>query len=200
VVREVGANRFGSRGPSPRSGNSSFRRPVDSTPPRSSRLRRDSKASSSRETEQAFNKSAASQPIPRLSDQAPDGNSATSIATTARSRISGNRFWRGTIARTCRARGGWGNLLVDRAALVSKSAYRPVLAPDLAGTVVYARVDPTLEGRALQDALRAAIAPRAANARGTSTTQAGWRRCILQKKRSSTARRSGKHRPGVWCG
>src|SRR5688500_15707197 len=51
-------------------------------------------------------------------------------------------------------------VLVDRAALVSKSADRPVLAPDLAGTVAYAGVDPTLEGRALQDALRAAIATR----------------------------------------
>jgi hypothetical protein len=35
-----------------------------------------------------------------------------------------------------------------------------VLAPDLAGTVAYAGVDPPLEGRALQDALRAAIATR----------------------------------------
>ena len=32
------------------------------------------------------------------------------------------------------------------------------LAPDLAGTVAHAGADPTLEGRALQDALRAAIA------------------------------------------
>jgi hypothetical protein len=37
---------------------------------------------------------------------------------------------------------------------------RPVLAPDLAGTVAHAGVDPTLEGRALQDALRRAIATR----------------------------------------
>jgi hypothetical protein len=28
----------------------------------------------------------------------------------------------------------------------------PILAPDLAGTVAYAGVDPTLEGRVLQDA------------------------------------------------
>src|SRR5215208_3847967 len=56
--------------------------------------------------------------------------------------------------------GGVGRLLVDRATLVSKSVDRPVLAPDLAGTVAYAGVDPTLEGRALQDALRAAIAHR----------------------------------------
>jgi hypothetical protein len=35
-----------------------------------------------------------------------------------------------------------------------------VLAPDLAGAVAQAGVDPTLEGRALQDALRRAIATR----------------------------------------
>jgi hypothetical protein len=34
------------------------------------------------------------------------------------------------------------------------------LLRDLAGTVAYAGVNPTLEGRALQDALRAAIATR----------------------------------------
>src|SRR4051794_13975770 len=39
-------------------------------------------------------------------------------------------------------------------------AARPVLAPDLAGTVAYAGVDPTLEGRALQDALLREIAAR----------------------------------------
>ena len=37
---------------------------------------------------------------------------------------------------------------------------RLVLAPDLAGAVAQAGVDPTLEGRALQDALRQAIAMR----------------------------------------
>jgi hypothetical protein len=36
----------------------------------------------------------------------------------------------------------------------------PVLFRDLAGTVAHAGVDPTLEGRALQDALRRAIATR----------------------------------------
>ena len=40
------------------------------------------------------------------------------------------------------------------------SADRPILARDLAGTVAYAGIDPTLEGRALQDALRRAIATR----------------------------------------
>jgi hypothetical protein len=52
-------------------------------------------------------------------------------------------------------------------------ADRPILARDLAGTVAYAGVDPTLEGRALQDALIAAIAPAAAIAGGTSTMPAG---------------------------
>jgi hypothetical protein len=39
-------------------------------------------------------------------------------------------------------------------------ADRPILAQDLAGTVAYGGVDPTLEGRALQDALIAAITTR----------------------------------------
>jgi hypothetical protein len=37
---------------------------------------------------------------------------------------------------------------------------RPILAPDLAGAVALAGVDPSLAGRALQDALRRAIATR----------------------------------------
>jgi hypothetical protein len=49
--------------------------------------------------------------------------------------------------------------LADRAALVS-AADRPVLPRDLAGTVAHAGVDPTSEGRALQDALRRASATR----------------------------------------
>jgi hypothetical protein len=40
------------------------------------------------------------------------------------------------------------------------TADRPVLARDLAGTVAYASVDPTLEGRAAQDALLREIAHR----------------------------------------
>ena len=52
-----------------------------------------------------------------------------------------------------------GRLLVDRATLVSREE-RPVLSRDLAGTVAYAGIDPTLEGRALQDALRREIAIR----------------------------------------
>jgi hypothetical protein len=49
--------------------------------------------------------------------------------------------------------------LADRATLVSDKE-RPVLAPDLAGTVAQAGVDPTFDGRALQDALLGAIAKR----------------------------------------
>jgi hypothetical protein len=52
-------------------------------------------------------------------------------------------------------------------------ANRPVLARDLAGTIAYAGVDPTLEGRALQDALRAATATRSGSYCGTSTMSAG---------------------------
>jgi hypothetical protein len=37
------------------------------------------------------------------------------------------------------------------------TAERPVLPRNLAGTVAHAGVDPTLEGRAPQEALRAAI-------------------------------------------
>jgi hypothetical protein len=68
--------------------------------------------------------------------------------------------------------GGLGSLLVDRATMVSR-ANRPVLARDLAGTIAYAGVDPTLEGRALQDALRAATATRSGSYCGTSTMSAG---------------------------
>ena len=40
------------------------------------------------------------------------------------------------------------------------SAKRPVLTPDLAGAVAQAGVDPTLEGRTLQDAFGRPIATR----------------------------------------
>jgi hypothetical protein len=50
---------------------------------------------------------------------------------------------------------------------------RPVLAADLAGAVAQAGVDPTLEGRALQDALRAAIATRRGSCSWT-VDHAGW--------------------------
>src|SRR4051812_2949494 len=55
--------------------------------------------------------------------------------------------------------GRLGGLLVDRATLVSR-AEPPILPRDLAGTVAFAGVDPTLEGRALQNALLREIAAR----------------------------------------
>src|SRR5688500_12582860 len=69
---------------------------------------------------------------------------------------------RGLRRRTCcerRGEGSVGGALAHRAPLVSANE-RPVLAADLAGAVAAAGVDPTLEGRALQDALRPAIATR----------------------------------------
>jgi len=50
---------------------------------------------------------------------------------------------------------------------------RPELAPDLAGAVTQAGVDSTLEGRALQDALRSAIATRRGYCDWT-VDHAGW--------------------------
>jgi hypothetical protein len=55
-----------------------------------------------------------------------------------------------------------GGTLADRAPLV-RAAERPVLAPDLAAAVAQAGIDSTLEGCALQDALRRAIATRCGN-------------------------------------
>jgi hypothetical protein len=56
-------------------------------------------------------------------------------------------------------------------------ADRPVLAPDdpagAPGRIAYAGVDPTLEGRTLQDALRRAIATRRGNCSWT-VDHAGW--------------------------
>jgi hypothetical protein len=52
-------------------------------------------------------------------------------------------------------------------------ADRPVLARDLAGTVAYAGVDPTLEGRILQDTLPAAIATRGGSC-WWDVDHAGW--------------------------
>ncbi len=50
---------------------------------------------------------------------------------------------------------------------------RPILSRDLAGTVAHAGVDPTLDGRALQDALRRAIATRRGYCSWT-VDHAGW--------------------------
>ena len=52
---------------------------------------------------------------------------------------------------------GLGGPMGDRATLVS-TCERPVLSPDFAGAGAQAGDDPTLDGRALQDALRRAIA------------------------------------------
>jgi hypothetical protein len=64
-----------------------------------------------------------------------------------------------------------GVALVDRAALVRSSA--PSLAPDLAGAVAQAGVDPTLDSWDLQDALRRAIAERRGYCDWT-VDHAGW--------------------------
>jgi hypothetical protein len=61
----------------------------------------------------------------------------------------------------------------NRSTLVSTSADRPVLPRDLADTVAQAGVDPTLEGRALQDALRRAIATRRSYC-SWDVDHAGW--------------------------
>jgi hypothetical protein len=53
-----------------------------------------------------------------------------------------------------------------------------VLAPDLAATVAQAGVDPTLEGRELQDALRKAIATRRGYCDWT-VDHAGWAVTLL---------------------
>ena len=80
------------------------------------------------------------------------------------------------------------------------TADRPVLSRDLAGTVAHAGVDPTFEGRALQDALRAAIATR----RGYccwGVDHAGWVVTLSAPgEQTSMAARSRKGLPGVWCG
>ena len=54
-----------------------------------------------------------------------------------------------------------------------RSAQRPILAPDLANAVAQANVDPTLESRALLDALRRAIAARRGYCWWT-VDHAGW--------------------------
>ena len=74
------------------------------------------------------------------------------------------------------ARPPQGALLVDRAPLV-RSAVRPILALDdpagAPGAVAQAGVDPTLEERALQDALRSAIATRRGSC-SWDVDHAGW--------------------------
>jgi hypothetical protein len=78
-------------------------------------------------------------------------------AGPAVARCSGNLHHRAGHHRAHLA--GVGGPLAARAPLVS-SRDRLDLAPDLAGAVAEAGVDPALDGRALQDALRRAIATR----------------------------------------
>jgi hypothetical protein len=63
-------------------------------------------------------------------------------------------------------------VLVDRAAMVRQDD-RPIPAADLTSAVAQAGVDPTLEGRALQDALRRAIATRRGSC-SWDVDRAGW--------------------------
>ena len=76
--------------------------------------------------------------------------------------LQADRFWLA----------GMADPLGDRAPLVS-TGERPVLAPDLAGAVAQAGVDPSLNGRALQDARRRAIATRRGSCSWT-VDHAGW--------------------------
>jgi hypothetical protein len=62
--------------------------------------------------------------------------------------------------------------LADRATLV-RSPDRPILAADLASAIAQAGVDPTLDGRALQDALRDAIVSRRGSC-SWDVDHAGW--------------------------
>jgi hypothetical protein len=64
---------------------------------------------------------------------------------------------------------------------------RLILAQDLAGAVAQAGVDPTLQGRALQDALRRAIASRRGSC-SWDVDHAGWVVAL-----SRAAMRGGAH-------
>jgi len=74
---------------------------------------------------------------------------------------------------------------------------RPVLAPDLAGAVAQAGGDPTLDGRALQDPLRAAIATRRGSCSWT-VDHAGW---VVTRHSSDEQEFSGKtlEEALAWC-
>jgi hypothetical protein len=71
------------------------------------------------------------------------------------------------------------------------------LARDLAGTVAHAGVDPALEGRALQDALRAAIATRCGSCRWT-VNHAGWVVTLDSPKRQEFSGRTLEEAL-AWC-
>jgi hypothetical protein len=88
-----------------------------------------------------------------------------------------------------------GIALGHRAALVRSGA--PSLAPDLAGAVAQAGVDPTLEGRALQDALRSAIATRRGSIDWT-VDHAGWV-VILMSPEEQTFHGKTLEEALAWC-
>jgi hypothetical protein len=74
------------------------------------------------------------------------------------------------------------------------------LAPDLAATIAQAGVDPTLEGCALQDAIRSAIA----NRRGYlswDVDHAGWLVFLHHPEEQTFHGRTLEEGwPGAWCG
>lgn len=84
--------------------------------------------------------------------------------------------------------------LVGRAALVRPET---PFAPDLAGAVARAGVDPTLEGRALQDALRSAIADRRGYCDWT-VDHAGWVVILYSPEQQSFYGKSLEEALG-WC-
>jgi hypothetical protein len=71
------------------------------------------------------------------------------------------------------------------------------LAPDLAGAVAQAGVDPTLDGRALQDALRRAIATRRGYCDWT-VDHAGWVVTLLSPERQDFSGRTLEEAL-AWC-
>jgi hypothetical protein len=74
---------------------------------------------------------------------------------------------------------------------------RHAIAPDLAGAVAQAGVDPTLEGRALQDALRRAIAIRRGYCDWT-VDHAGWVVTLLSPEEETFSGRTLEEAL-AWC-
>jgi hypothetical protein len=70
---------------------------------------------------------------------------------------------------------------------------RPILAPDLAGAVAQAGVDPTLVGRVLQDAIRHAIAIRRGFWRW-DVDHAGWVVTLRSPEEQTTSGTSPRRR------
>jgi hypothetical protein len=73
----------------------------------------------------------------------------------------------------------------NQASLVIESGDRPVLPRNFAGAAAHAAVDPTLESRALQDAVRRAIATRGGSCSWT-VDHASWM-VTLHPRRSTTS-------------